>query len=313
MTRLLFLGNSHTARHDVPGTVERLLRGLEPGAEIVAVLGPGSMHLDERGEDAETLESVAAQSWDFVVLQAQNYSLSGCCDYPTTGAESLVRLVGEQGAVPVLYAEWARRGIDETDLIIETYQRIAERQPACLPPVPEAFDIALGVSPAWSSTPRTATTRPQRAPTSPRPSWRRRSPADRRATCRSSSRWASRPTYRRSCGRSPTTRWRDAARGADLLSRRRAALAPHGAAQRLGQAAVLLAVQASLASGAGRLGGTARRRRGSERLPDQVGESLAGGDAVAVLGAVLRGDDDDATVDEPAVEVARGRAAAACR
>ena len=143
VTRLLFLGNSHTARHDVPGTVERLLRGLEPGSDIVAVLGPGSMHLDERGEDAETLESVAAQPWDFVVLQAQNYSLSGCCDYPTTGAETLVRLAREQDAVPVLYAEWARRGIDETDLIIETYQRITDRQPACLPPVPEAFDLAL--------------------------------------------------------------------------------------------------------------------------------------------------------------------------
>ncbi len=143
VTRLLFLGNSHTARHDVPGTVERLLRGLEPDSEIRAVLGPGSMHLDERGEDAETLESVAAQPWDFVVLQAQNYSLSGCCDYPTTGAETLVRLVRERGAVPVLYAEWARRGIDETDRIVETYQRITEGRPACLPPVPEAFDIAL--------------------------------------------------------------------------------------------------------------------------------------------------------------------------
>jgi hypothetical protein len=143
VTRLLFLGNSHTARHDVPDTVARLIRGSRPGAEVVAVLGPGSMHLDERGDDAKTLASVTAQPWDFVVLQAQNYSLSGCCDYPTTGAETLVRLAREQGVVPVLYAEWARRGIDETELILATYQRITEDQPACLPPVPEAFDIAL--------------------------------------------------------------------------------------------------------------------------------------------------------------------------
>jgi hypothetical protein len=101
------------------------------------------MHLDERGEDAETLEAVAAHPWDFVVLQAQNYSLSGCCDYPTTGAETLVHLARERGAVPVLYAEWARRGIDETELILDTYQRITEHEPACLPPVPEAFDLAL--------------------------------------------------------------------------------------------------------------------------------------------------------------------------
>jgi hypothetical protein len=143
VTRLLFLGNSHTSRNDVPGTVELLLRGVEPDTQVVAVLGPGSMHLEERGVDAETIAAITGRSWDFVVLQAQNYSTSGCCSYPTTGAEALVHLARQQRAVPVLYAEWARRGIEETDRIIEAYQQITEQAPPCLPPVPEAFDIAL--------------------------------------------------------------------------------------------------------------------------------------------------------------------------
>jgi len=140
--RILFLGNSHTSRNDVPGTVEALWRSADPGVEVEAVLGPGSLHLDDRGDDQATLEAIASQPWDFVVLQAQNYSLSGCCDYPTTSAEKLVRLARAQGATPVLYAEWARRGIDETGLILRTYGRIATHEPACLPPVPESFRIA---------------------------------------------------------------------------------------------------------------------------------------------------------------------------
>ncbi|MCB0909833.1 MAG: hypothetical protein KDB63_22275 [Nocardioidaceae bacterium] len=141
--RILFLGNSHTARNDVPGTVEGLWRSLDPAADVRAVLGPGSLHLDDRGDDPATLDAIASQPWDFVVLQAQNYSLSGCCHYPTTAAEKLVRLARAQGATPVLYAEWARRGIDETALILRTYGRIAAHEPACLPPVPESFRIAL--------------------------------------------------------------------------------------------------------------------------------------------------------------------------
>jgi hypothetical protein len=142
VVRILFLGNSHTSRNDVPGTVEGLWRSVDPTLDVRAVLGPGSLHLDDRGDDPATLDAIASQPWDFVVLQAQNYGLSGCCHYPTTAAEKLVRLARAQGATPVLYAEWARRGINETGLILRTYGRIASHEPACLPPVPESFRIA---------------------------------------------------------------------------------------------------------------------------------------------------------------------------
>jgi len=142
VVRVLFLGNSHTSRNDVPGTVAALWRSADPSVTVDAVLGPGSLHLDDRGDDPATLDAIASQPWDFVVLQAQNYSLSGCCHYPTTSAEKLVRLARARGATPVLYAEWARRGIQETGLILRTYGRIAAHEPACLPPVPESFRIA---------------------------------------------------------------------------------------------------------------------------------------------------------------------------
>ncbi|HEX4858532.1 MAG TPA: hypothetical protein VFV17_05900, partial [Usitatibacteraceae bacterium] len=47
---ILFMGNSHTAFHDVPGTVVKLMRGAEPSRTVAALTSPDWMHLDERGE-----------------------------------------------------------------------------------------------------------------------------------------------------------------------------------------------------------------------------------------------------------------------
>lgn len=140
--RILFLGNSHTAHHDVPGTVAALIRPGRPGVRVVAVREPSLMHLQERARHRPTLDLIDSRPWDYVVLQAQNYSTSGRYSYPSDGAESLVHRVRQRGAVAVLYAEWARRGIDETGRILDAYGRVAAAGPACLPPVPEAFDRA---------------------------------------------------------------------------------------------------------------------------------------------------------------------------
>jgi hypothetical protein len=140
--RLLFLGNSHTQRHDVPGTVVALLRAARPGLRVEAVREPSIQHLEERATHRPTLDLLASRPWDYVVLQAQDYSLSGRSSYPNDGAKELVHLARQQGADVVLYAEWARRGIDETRLIVDVYTALTQPEPACLPPVPEAFERA---------------------------------------------------------------------------------------------------------------------------------------------------------------------------
>ncbi len=142
VVRLLFLGNSHTARHDVPATVAALWRASEPAAEVVSVRSPASMLTNDRERHQPSLALVGSQAWDAVVIQGQNYSASGRFDYPTTGAELFVRLAREQGAIPVLFAEWPRRGLEETERIVATYARVSASEPSCLPPVPEAFDLA---------------------------------------------------------------------------------------------------------------------------------------------------------------------------
>lgn len=120
-----------------------MLRAGRPPVEAQVAVAPGLLHLDERATDEATRRLLRSRHWDVVVMQAQNYSLSGTTHYPNDGSVALVREVRDQGGLPVLYAEWARRGIDETEIILETYRAIARQEPACLPPVPETFDHAL--------------------------------------------------------------------------------------------------------------------------------------------------------------------------
>ncbi len=145
-TRILFFGNSHTAGHDVPATVARLLRAGAGWAVETTVLADGLL-LDARGSHRPSLELIDSGRWDVVVLQAQDYSSSGLYTYSTAGAETLVRRARAAGARPILFAEWPRAGIDESARIVATYAVIAAHEPACLPPVPEAFDEARRLTP----------------------------------------------------------------------------------------------------------------------------------------------------------------------
>jgi len=146
-TTILFMGNSHTSGNDVPGIVAAMLRAGVPTKSVATTTSPDWMLLNERGNHEPSLALIASQRWKFVVLQAQDYSSSGQFVYPTTGAEKLVRLSRSQGAVPILFAEWPRRGIAETQRILDVYASVAVKEPACLPPIPQAFDAAAARHP----------------------------------------------------------------------------------------------------------------------------------------------------------------------
>lgn len=145
---LLFMGNSHTSVNNIPGMVAVMVRAGKPGKTVAAIEAPSWMHLEERAGDATSLALLQSRRWNYVILQAQNYSLSGQTLYPTTGAEMLVRLSRQAGALPVLFPEWPRMGTAETQIIIDKYVSIAMKEPACVPPIPQAFDLARARFPA---------------------------------------------------------------------------------------------------------------------------------------------------------------------
>ena len=145
---LLFMGNSHTLLNDVPATVAAMVQAAWPAKTVAHTVAPGSLFLDERLADDATLRLLRERRWSFVVLQAQKYSSSGLFEYSTSEAETLVRMARAAGAVPVLFPEWPRQAIVETQRIYDLHVSIASREPACVAPVGQAWDLALARYPA---------------------------------------------------------------------------------------------------------------------------------------------------------------------
>lgn len=144
---LLFMGNSHTDFHDVPGTVAALVRAARPGRTVLVSQAPGYLFLDERLNDPATLARLNSRRWSAVILQAQKYSSSGQFTYSTSEAEELVRMARRQGAQPVLFPEWPRQGVAETQRIFELHVAIARAAPACVAPIGQAWDVAAERAP----------------------------------------------------------------------------------------------------------------------------------------------------------------------
>ena len=144
---LLFMGNSHTQYHFVPDQVAMMVRAAKPGRTVAVTLAPGSMFLDEHVVNPGTTELLDRRRWSFVVLQAQRYSSSGQFFYPIGGAVELVGKARASGAVPVMFPEWPRRGVNETQRIFDLHVSIAQSAPACVAPVPQAWDLSLARHP----------------------------------------------------------------------------------------------------------------------------------------------------------------------
>lgn len=144
---LLFMGNSHTSVNDLTKMVADMVRAGKPTKTVASVEAPGWMFLDERLADAPSMNLLRSQQWSFVILQAQKYSESGQFQYSTEEAKELVRRSRAQHAVPIMFPEWPRRGIDETQRIFDLHVSIAQAEPACVAPIPQAFDLALARDP----------------------------------------------------------------------------------------------------------------------------------------------------------------------
>lgn len=144
---VLMIGNSHIRGGDLPQRLRDALQAALPGRAVAVVVAPSRLFLDEHLVEASTLALLDSRRWSAVVLQAQKYSSSGAFSYSTTEAEQLVQRVRGQGAVPVLFPEWARFGVDESRRIWALHSGIAGRSAACAAPVPQAWDEALAIDP----------------------------------------------------------------------------------------------------------------------------------------------------------------------
>jgi hypothetical protein len=145
---VLMIGNSHSARHDVPHLLKTLLQQRYPRASIVVERAADSAFLDEHWNNQRTRRLLASRQWTHVILQAQKYSMSGRYHYSTLEAEKWIRAVRDAGATPLLFPEWARRDeADEVDRIYRLHRDIADRATACVVPIGYAWQRTQQLQP----------------------------------------------------------------------------------------------------------------------------------------------------------------------
>ena len=149
--RILFVGNSHTASHQIPKTVQAMLNARQSDKKVYCEICVGTF-LAAQLSEGNTPQRIRELKWDVVVLQAQKYSSTGKYTYPTDAAEELTRIANEQGAKVIMYPEWRRRQsknetnpgkIGETMRIHQLHESIAAKTGAVVAPVGLAWKAAL--------------------------------------------------------------------------------------------------------------------------------------------------------------------------
>lgn len=139
---ILFLGNSHTAVNDVPAMVKSLIES--DGSKRQVVLGTiTGTNLEQLGNNSQAIQAISSGKWDVVILQGAALSSSHKYVYSQAGAIKLAKLAKASKARVLLYAEWPRKGWDETDYILGIYSQIAKASGAEIVPVCSAWDAAL--------------------------------------------------------------------------------------------------------------------------------------------------------------------------
>ncbi len=146
---LLFMGNSHSAANHLPQLVTTLIKqdGRNKGAN--AFNAPGWYFLDERLDDRYSYDYLKGRKWTHVILQAQKYSTTGQYFYPTDAAITWIQRTKQQGAIPILFPEWPRKGnFEEGQRVHNLHVGIAMTEPACVAPIGLAWDLAIALDPA---------------------------------------------------------------------------------------------------------------------------------------------------------------------
>jgi hypothetical protein len=140
---VLFIGNSFTARNDLPGLVAQLAAA--GGRELThRLINVGGASLRTHWNKGDAVAAMKRERFDFVVLQEQS-------TLPIKNAARMhenVRLfdtaIRDAGARTALYLTWARQHAPQTQAAItEAYASIAEEIGALVIPAGVAWQTAL--------------------------------------------------------------------------------------------------------------------------------------------------------------------------
>ncbi len=133
--KVLFIGNSYTATHDLPGMLLALSEAVQAKPPlIVESYTVGGAKLKDHWDDGVALEKIKADDWDLVVLQEQSQTA-----LPQYGGKQLFypyvkrfdEEIRRQGAIPMLYMTWARPDTPGpqawwTEAYVDTAKRLSD-------------------------------------------------------------------------------------------------------------------------------------------------------------------------------------------
>lgn len=144
-TRMLFVGNSYTARHDLPALVAQLGAEAVPPVPIeTRAITAGGASLRRHWNAGTVHAALRESSWRYVVLQDQSTQpFKNPVRYRTNVADFMPAL-REHGATPVLYLTWAWRDKPQMqDATTEAVTKVAGEFAARVVPVGLAWQVAL--------------------------------------------------------------------------------------------------------------------------------------------------------------------------
>jgi hypothetical protein len=144
---ILFVGNSHTSSHDVPGLVCKMTQFRHSDKVVYSHYIPVAF-LEDLANYPSSKEELETRPWKFVVLQAQKISMSGKFRYSQDEGIAFAKLAKTKGATVLFFSEWGRRDVPGDGVTQEKiYQEMADASDARVSPIGLAWDLALGERP----------------------------------------------------------------------------------------------------------------------------------------------------------------------
>lgn len=150
---VLFLGNSHTAYNDVPAMVKNLIES-DGTAKRVATKFRMAGFVEELAKDADLRRDIQSGKYQAIVMQGAKLSSSHRYEYDHAGAVEIAKLAKKNRLAVWLFAEWPRRGWNETTYILKEYREISQPSGARIIPICRVWDRlrADGLKPdLWSA------------------------------------------------------------------------------------------------------------------------------------------------------------------
>lgn len=142
--RVLFIGNSLTISHDLPGLVAALAEGGGFPRPLTRAVAVGGFSLEDHWQQGDGRRAITQDAWDYVVLQQGPSAAPASRRLLIEFAGRFAGVIRAAGATPALYMVWPsldRR--QDFAGVSQSYREAAERVRGILLPAGDAWRLSL--------------------------------------------------------------------------------------------------------------------------------------------------------------------------